>query len=77
MKHMSISLSDYVMAMRALEESARSCFGGSITLNRDEFVEMMIRNGCFIVEIIRKFRLKHLRGDDDLNFKLGWMLYLP
>ncbi|KAK9183285.1 hypothetical protein WN944_026436 [Citrus x changshan-huyou] len=37
-----IPLSDYVMAMRALEERAR--------------------------------KLKHLRGDDDPNFKLGWML---
>ncbi|KAH9650190.1 DUF862 domain-containing protein [Citrus sinensis] len=69
-----IPLSDYVMAMRALEERARKCYGGSTSLNRDEFVQMMLLDGCFIVEVIRKFRLKHLRGDDDPNFKLGWML---
>ncbi|GAY50396.1 hypothetical protein CUMW_126290 [Citrus unshiu] len=69
-----IPLSDYVMAMRVLEERARKCYGGSTSLNRDEFVQMMLLDGCFIVEVIRKFRLKHLRGDDDPNFKLGWML---
>ncbi|KAH9650185.1 transmembrane protein [Citrus sinensis] len=69
-----IPLSDYVMAMRALEERARKCYGGSTSLNRDEFVQMMLLDGCFIVEVIRKFRLKHLREDDDPNFKLGWML---
>ncbi|KAH9681100.1 DUF862 domain-containing protein [Citrus sinensis] len=69
-----IPLSDYVMAMRALEERARKCYERSTSANRDEFVQMMLLDGCFIVEAIRKFRLKHLRGDDDPNFKLGWML---
>ncbi|KDO38060.1 hypothetical protein CISIN_1g035872mg, partial [Citrus sinensis] len=72
----SIPLSDYVMAMRALEERARKCYGRSISLNRDEFVQMMLLDGCFIVELICKFSRhpRHLRGDDDPNFKLGWML---
>ncbi|KAL9408611.1 hypothetical protein AB3S75_047063 [Citrus x aurantiifolia] len=70
----SIPLSDYVMAMRALEERARKCYGGSISLNRDEFVQMMLLDGCFIVEVIRKFRLIHLRGDDHPILKLAWML---
>ncbi|KAH9681096.1 hypothetical protein WN943_029487 [Citrus x changshan-huyou] len=47
----SIPLSDYVMAMRALEDRARMCYGGSISLNRDEFVKMMLLDGCFIVEM--------------------------
>ncbi|KAH9650138.1 DUF862 domain-containing protein [Citrus sinensis] len=69
----SIPLSDYVMAMRALEERARKCYGRSISLNRDEFVQMMLLDGCFIVELICKFSRhpRHLRGDDDPNFKLG------
>ncbi|KDO40272.1 hypothetical protein CISIN_1g030699mg [Citrus sinensis] len=66
---------DYVRAMWALEERARNCYGGSISfLDKDDFVQMMLFDGCFIVEVIRRFALKHLRGEDDPNFKLGWVL---
>ncbi|KAH9681102.1 DUF862 domain-containing protein [Citrus sinensis] len=66
--------SDYVKVMWALEERARNCYGGSISLGKNEFVQMMLVDGCFIVEVIRKFGLPHLRGDDDPIFKQGWML---
>ncbi|XP_052290152.1 UPF0481 protein At3g47200-like isoform X2 [Citrus sinensis] len=80
----SIPLSDYVMAMRELEERARNCYGGSINLDRDGFVPMMLFDGCFIVELIRKFSRhlrgyddpRHLREDDDPNFKLSRILFL-
>ncbi|ESR33813.1 hypothetical protein CICLE_v10007039mg [Citrus x clementina] len=65
---------DYVRAMWALEERARNCYGGSISSGKNEFVQMMLFDGCFIVEVIRKFGLPHLRGDDDPIFKQGWML---
>ncbi|XP_052290300.1 UPF0481 protein At3g47200-like [Citrus sinensis] len=72
------------MAMRALEERARKRYGGSTSLNRDEFVQMMLLDGCFIFEVIRKFSRhlreyddpKHLREDDDPNFKLSRILFL-
>ncbi|KAJ4722904.1 hypothetical protein OWV82_006336 [Melia azedarach] len=69
-----ISLSDYVMAMRASEERARKCYGGLINMDKDEFVEMMLLDGCFIVEVIRKNYIQELREVDDPIFKLGWML---
>lgn len=68
------SLSDYVMTMRALEEKARKCYGGSISLDKEEFVEMMLLDGCFVVEVIRKNFRQELREDNDLIFKLEWML---
>ncbi|KAK9183281.1 hypothetical protein WN944_026431 [Citrus x changshan-huyou] len=56
-RRLDIPLSRYFAVMRELEETARNCFGGSISLNQDEFVKMMILDGCFIVEVFRKFRL--------------------
>ncbi|KAK9182810.1 hypothetical protein WN944_025956 [Citrus x changshan-huyou] len=67
-------LPDYVEAMRAMEERAKNCYGGSLSLETDKFVLMMLLDGCFIVEVIRKFALTCLRGDDDPIFKLSWML---
>ncbi|KAJ4722907.1 hypothetical protein OWV82_006339 [Melia azedarach] len=64
-----ISLSDYVTAMRASEERARKCYEGLIYMNEDEFVEMMLLDGCFIVEVIRKHYNKELREVDDPIFK--------
>lgn len=37
-----------------LEEKARSCYEGSIgDLSRNEFVEMMVLDGCFVLELFR------------------------
>ncbi|KAL9408615.1 hypothetical protein AB3S75_047067 [Citrus x aurantiifolia] len=57
-RRLDIPLSRYFAVMRELEETARNCYGGSISLNQDEFVKMMILDGCFIVEVFRKFRLE-------------------
>ncbi|KAK9180274.1 hypothetical protein WN943_029482 [Citrus x changshan-huyou] len=70
-KRTVIPYPDYVRAMWELEEGARNCYGGSISLDKDDFVQMMLFDGCFIVEVIRKFRLPELRGEDDPIFKLG------
>ncbi|KAK3187800.1 hypothetical protein Dsin_027361 [Dipteronia sinensis] len=67
-------LSSYVTAMRTLERQARKCYKGSVSLESDEFVEMMLLDGCFIVEIIHKIKMAELREDDDPIFKLDWML---
>ena len=37
----------------ALEERAQNCYGGSMNLGKDEFVQMILFDGCFIVEVIR------------------------
>ncbi|EEF44274.1 conserved hypothetical protein [Ricinus communis] len=39
-----------VQAIRALEETARNCYSEPVSLTQDEFVEMMVVDGCFIVE---------------------------
>ena len=82
-RRLDIPLSRYFAVMRELEETARNCYGGSISLNQDEFVKMMILDGCFIVEVFRKFRLemegrRHndpaLGQGNDPIFELSWVL---
>ncbi|KAK3187801.1 hypothetical protein Dsin_027362 [Dipteronia sinensis] len=67
-------LSSYVTAMSAMEERARGCYKGCISLESDEFVEMMLLDSCFIIELFRKNKMIDLRENDDPIFKLDWML---
>uniref|UniRef100_A0A5B7BWX3 Uncharacterized protein n=1 Tax=Davidia involucrata TaxID=16924 RepID=A0A5B7BWX3_DAVIN len=43
----------YLDSIKELEEKARACYEGSITLGSNEFVEMMVLDGCFILELFR------------------------
>ncbi|KAF8389090.1 hypothetical protein HHK36_025775 [Tetracentron sinense] len=48
-RYPQIDLEDYVKALRGLEESARQCYAEPIKLSSDEFVEMMLLDGFFIL----------------------------
>ncbi|KAL0377679.1 UNVERIFIED_CONTAM: hypothetical protein Sradi_3073400 [Sesamum radiatum] len=43
----------YLDAVRELEEKARACYEGPICLSSNEFVEMMVLDACFILELFR------------------------
>ncbi|KAF6134588.1 hypothetical protein GIB67_025703 [Kingdonia uniflora] len=43
----------YFNSMKELEEKARACYEGTITLSSNEFVEMMVLDGCFVLELFR------------------------
>ncbi|XP_062155959.1 UPF0481 protein At3g47200-like isoform X1 [Alnus glutinosa] len=43
----------YLDAVKELEERARNCYEGSIALGSNEFVEMMVLDGCFVLELFR------------------------
>ncbi|KAL7177463.1 hypothetical protein ACSBR2_030760 [Camellia fascicularis] len=64
------SVDRYVRAMRELEERARKSYAGSINLNTDEFVQMMLLDGCFIIELFRKFEMRGLIDVDDPIYQL-------
>ncbi|XXG60960.1 hypothetical protein AAC387_Pa04g2737 [Persea americana] len=62
------SLRDYVDRMKALEKQARSCYSKNILkLDHSEFVEMMLLDGCFIVEFL-------LRLEEKMEDKLHAMI---
>ena len=64
-----IDVIKYVREMRALEGRARRCYAKPVSLKTDDFVEMMLLDGCLIIQLIRMFAMKTLT--DDPVFKIG------
>nr|GMD13669.1 UPF0481 protein At3g47200-like [Ipomoea batatas] len=62
------SLDACIEKLRRLESRARKCYGEAIGMGRDEFVEMMLLDGCFIIELLLKFAFRGLRRKDDPCF---------
>ncbi|KAJ6378527.1 hypothetical protein OIU78_028713 [Salix suchowensis] len=54
----------YLDTAREMEAKARSCYEGPINLSSNEFVEMMVLDGCFMLELFR--------GDAEGFKKLGY-----
>ncbi|XP_042491466.1 uncharacterized protein LOC122071218 [Macadamia integrifolia] len=59
------TLNDYVEAMKILEESTRQCYSEIFQHSKEEFVKMMVIDGCFILELILK--TIHNGDPDDLD----------
>ncbi|GLT54628.1 hypothetical protein SLA2020_278110 [Shorea laevis] len=59
-------------ALEKLEEEARICYSEEIPLKSDKFVEMMLIDGCFIVELLREV-WQHKSGHQ-IPFIQRWML---
>ncbi|XP_022735604.1 UPF0481 protein At3g47200-like [Durio zibethinus] len=64
-------VSKYVTKMRELEERARQCYAEPVSLGTDDFVKMMLLDGCFIVQLIRMKSDRKLRDPNDFIFKVG------
>ncbi|KAG6781509.1 hypothetical protein POTOM_014419 [Populus tomentosa] len=69
------SVERYIEAMRGVEGKAREFYDQSVSLCQDEFVEMLLLDGCFIVELIRKCNnIPGASGEDDPVFEVPWIL---
>ncbi|KAA8527373.1 hypothetical protein F0562_034912 [Nyssa sinensis] len=66
--NLEASLDSSVKALRELEHKARKCYGEDIHMQSDEFVKMMLVDGCFIIELFLKCFIKGLRRRDDPFF---------
>ncbi|XXG54300.1 hypothetical protein AAC387_Pa03g2221 [Persea americana] len=42
----------YLMAMKEIEPRARDCYSGKINMEADEFIEMMLLDGLFIIQML-------------------------
>ncbi|KAL5721144.1 hypothetical protein ACHQM5_013740 [Ranunculus cassubicifolius] len=66
-------------AMKLLEEKTRDCYSETFNLSSDDFVQMMVMDGCFVVELLRlyhKFEAENEEEEDveDPIFTTRWML---
>ncbi|XP_062115162.1 UPF0481 protein At3g47200 [Humulus lupulus] len=73
-KTRGLKLEDYLIAMAELEEKARECYSETIHLNSDEFAEMMVLDGCFIIELLRKAANLVLFEPDDPILSMAWII---
>ncbi|RWR82457.1 UPF0481 protein [Cinnamomum micranthum f. kanehirae] len=69
-----IKMINYVKAMMKLEKSARSCYAEYSNLSREEFVQMMLLDGCFVLELLRKFSWIIRTDEDDPIFTMPWIV---
>lgn len=72
-KFKGLGLQDYLEAIHPLEAEARECYSTAIDYESDEFVEMLVVDGCFVIELFRKFgELVPFEPDDPL-LSMSWI----
>ncbi|KAF8408403.1 hypothetical protein HHK36_007553 [Tetracentron sinense] len=60
-------------AIRLLEQVSRECYEEDIPPSSNKFVEMMLIDGCFILEVLRREASKVSIDEDDLIFRTNQM----
>lgn len=59
----------YVDSIRGMVEKARNCYALSSNLSSEDFLEMLVLDGCFIVELIHQL----LEGNND-EYLIRWSI---
>uniref|UniRef100_A0A7N0T748 Uncharacterized protein n=1 Tax=Kalanchoe fedtschenkoi TaxID=63787 RepID=A0A7N0T748_KALFE len=57
-----------VKGLRELERGARICYADELNLTSDEFVEIILIDGCFVIEVLMRYGVKGLRRRGDPFF---------
>ncbi|XP_078170475.1 UPF0481 protein At3g47200-like [Carex rostrata] len=57
-RNTKVGLEVYIEKIRELEERARRCYSETINMNKDEFVEMLLLDGSFLIEFFFKVRAR-------------------
>ncbi|CAH9059530.1 unnamed protein product [Cuscuta europaea] len=70
-----VGLEEYIKVVRGLEEEARECYSEAITTLKgdDKFVEMLVLDGCFVVEFFRSFSGMYPFENDDPFRTMQWI----
>ncbi|KAL0426513.1 UNVERIFIED_CONTAM: hypothetical protein Slati_2826100 [Sesamum latifolium] len=68
-----LSLEDFLRAVQPLEADARECYSATIHFSGDEFIEMLVLDGCFVIELFRKFGGVVAFEADDPLLSMSWV----
>ncbi|KAJ4839549.1 hypothetical protein Tsubulata_042785 [Turnera subulata] len=68
-------LNECVIALKEVEHRARSCYEDEISVTSNDFLQMMLVDGCFIIELFLKYSIKSLRRRNDPVFTTPGMLF--
>ncbi|CAM8985299.1 unnamed protein product [Rhodiola kirilowii] len=69
-----ITLEDLESAMKTLMQKTRETYSEVLTMSNEKFVEMMVLDGCFVVELLRLYHKSLKEKIDDAIFTTRWML---
>jgi hypothetical protein len=58
-------LGDIIKSIKTVEKEARACYAEPISYSSDEFVKILVIDGCFLIELFRKFDCEQLKQKDD------------
>ncbi|KAM5580983.1 UPF0481 protein [Rosa sericea] len=71
----TITLDSLIKSIKEQEEEARACYEPCFHVDQNDFIKMLILDGCFLIELFRKQALfGDRRDDDDPIFNVPWML---
>jgi hypothetical protein len=69
------TLECFVEAIGRIEQECRACYEGEIGFSEKEFIEMMVVDGCFILELFRKDLNEVQQDEEDPVFYMPWMYW--
>ncbi|XP_052173744.1 UPF0481 protein At3g47200-like [Diospyros lotus] len=68
-----LSLEDCLTAIQPLEMRARECYSETLSLDANEFIEMLVLDGCFLIELLRKIGKVVPFERDDPFISMSWV----
>ncbi|KAG7952064.1 hypothetical protein I3843_12G040400 [Carya illinoinensis] len=70
-------LENLVKALGRIEQDCRKCYAGVVGLSVENFIEMMVIDGCFMLEFLSRYlenrMVLNVNGEKDPVFKTSWM----
>ena len=67
-RNKELHVDTFLKAVRSLEKEARQSYSEYFALGQDDFIQMLLLDGCFILELFFKW----LSEDPDVLFREGW-----
>ncbi|GMN39367.1 hypothetical protein TIFTF001_008595 [Ficus carica] len=69
-----LKLENLMKSMAEMEDRARECYSEAIHLTSDEFIEVMVLDGCFVIELLRKAANLVRFDSDDPILTMAWII---
>uniref|UniRef100_A0A6N2K355 Uncharacterized protein n=1 Tax=Salix viminalis TaxID=40686 RepID=A0A6N2K355_SALVM len=69
-----VTMKELFESTREIEKEARSYYAGPIDIGVEDFVRLLVIDGCFLIELFRKDQDIRLREKDDPIFNMSCML---
>ncbi|KAF3447141.1 hypothetical protein FNV43_RR12321 [Rhamnella rubrinervis] len=75
LRRTNVSLKDCVKIVKEREERLRGCYEQTIELSSKEFVQIIVLDTIFIIEVLVRFHFPQFLHESDRLFNRPWMLW--